>query len=156
MAREAYLSLDPGNKGAYCLLIPSRHYIEFYTLEKPIRDIANWLVTQVKEYDPVICIEQVRNIHGVSSKSNFNFGYNYGYQVGVLDTLFDSIYKVQPKEWQKYLGIESKGSEIKKEVAKKILDIYPLANIYGQRGGLHDGKSDSLAIAHWAYRNLNV
>jgi len=63
---------------------------------------------------------------------------------------------VQPKKWQKTIGVTKKGKEIKKEVASICSRLYPDAEIYGPKGGLLDGKSDALMIAHYAFLNYKV
>ena len=53
--------------------------------------------------------------------------------------------------WQKSIGVKAKGKAIKKDVADICSRLYPLVDIYGPRGGLQDGLSDALMIAHYNY-----
>lgn len=98
-------------------------------------------------------IEEVHSIFGVSAKANFNFGYN----VGLVNTLAlcsgNMVDKITPKKWQKAVGVKStsKGKDIKKDVAGICSRLYPDIKIYGPKGGLDDGKSDALMIAHYCY-----
>lgn len=126
-------------------------------LTEPPRDILEWLKLIELSYDiPAIMIEDVHSLYGMSAKSNFRFGYN----VGMINTLAECtdipIEKVQPKVWQKHIGIQSKGKEIKKEVAEFCKKLYPKADIYTKRNSLLDGRSDSLMIAHYAMCNYKL
>lgn len=95
-------------------------------------------------------IEDVHSIFGTSAKSNFNFGFNTGLITGIIQASGLPLAKVQPKAWQKAVGCKSSGKDLKKEVGKLAQDLYPYADITGPKGGLLDGKSDSLMIAHYA------
>jgi len=103
-----------------------------------------------------IGIEKVHAVPGASAGSSFKFGYNYGAIVALLSTLGGSIYDITPKGWQKYIGLSipsglskpARRKRIKKGVGEICTKLYPRVNVYGVRGGLIDGKSDSLCIAH--------
>ena len=101
----------------------------------------------------VIMIEDVHSIFGASAKSNFNFGYNTGVVNALAMATGESVDRVQPKKWQKALGVKSKGKAIKGEVASICDRLYPKTSVRGPRGGLLDGLSDSLLISHYAYLN---
>ena len=62
-------------------------------------------------------------------------------------------YFPKKKIWQKYIGVTAKGKDIKKQISEIALKLYPTANIYGKRGGLLDGRSDALMIAHYGVHN---
>jgi len=150
----AILSIDPGsNDGMFCLLIPEIKQVAFKkTTDKPL-DLYAWIKQIETEYSlQVIMIEDVRNIFGVSSKSNFTFGVQLGLVTGISQATGNTVDKVQPKKWQTFLGVKTttKGKAIKKEVATLVESLYPKVNLYGPKGGLQAGKSDSLAIAHFA------
>ena len=157
MSKEiAYIGIDPGAKGSFCLLVPATKQVAFKpTTDKPML-ILQWLHQIQKEYDlRVICIEEVHSIYGASAKSNFNFGVNVGIVTAISSASGASVDKVQPKAWQKVMGVKTKGKAIKKEVADICERLYPHVNIRGKRGGLLDGLSDSLLIAHFAYLKYN-
>lgn len=61
--------------------------------------------------------------------------------------------RVTPKKWQKFIGVTAKGDAIKKNVAEIAARLYPNAQLHGPRGGLLDGRSDALMIAHYAAYN---
>ena len=147
----AYCSIDPGIKGSFCLLVPTTKQVAFKpTTDKPM-DLVNWLNQIQKELDlRVILIEDVHAIFGTSAGSNFSFGFNTGLVHGIARSTGVSVDLVTPKIWQKYIGVKTKGKLIKKEVADICERLYPQVNVRGPRGGLLDGLSDSLMIAHFA------
>ena len=148
----AYLGTDPGNKGYTCLLVPETKFIEFVpNTYKPI-DLYDWLIESKMHYEiRIAMIEDVHSLYGMSAKSNFQFGYNTGKISGILEASGIGLDKVAPKKWQKAIGVKSKGKAIKNEVGEICERLYPEVQIRGVRGGLEDGKSDSLMIAHYAY-----
>ena len=98
-----------------------------------------------------IWMEDVHSFPGMSAKSNFGFGRS----VGIVMTISQLVTKgiaaklVPPKKWQKFVGVTAKGDAIKKNVAQIAISLYPTANVYGPKGGLLDGRSDALMIAHY-------
>ena len=144
--------IDPGNKGAICVLDTSIDpiHIAFLDLQKStIYEATVWLYKQQVNQ---VWIEDVHSMHGMSAKSNFGFGRNLGIVIAIAEmaTKNGLVKKVTPKIWQKYIKITAKGKRIKKSVANKAIQIYPNASIHGARGGLLDGRSDALMIAHYA------
>ncbi len=101
-------------------------------------------------------VEDVHAIFGTSAKSNFNFGYNTGVVNTVAMAAGVSVEKVTPKKWQKHVGVKAKGKLIKKDVAGICDRLYPKAGIYGPKGGLLDGRSDALLIAHYASQTFKT
>jgi hypothetical protein len=98
-------------------------------------------------------LEDVHSLPLVSAKSNFSFGYNLGVVTTIAIASNVMVDKVTPKKWQKFIGVTVKGDGIKKDVAAIATRLYPDAHIYGPRGGLLDGRSDALMIAHYAAYN---
>lgn len=102
----------------------------------------------------MIGIESVHSVFGMSAKSNFTFGYNVGGINMLMESTGIGIDHVTPKVWQKGVGIMAKKPprkppELKKAVAGLAARLYPDAPLFGPRGGLLDGRSDSLMIAHY-------
>lgn len=157
MKRLAFIGVDPGSKGAFCILCPATKYIEFVdTTAKPMF-IREWLMAQQMNFQlQVIMLEKVHAIQGTSAGSNFSFGFNTGVVNGLSESVGCSVDHVTPKAWQRYLGTTKKGKLIKKEVGEIVERLYPGAEIRGPKGGLHDGKSDALAIAHFAAHKWRI
>lgn len=154
MATQLFIGIDPGAKGSICLLDPVSQDMAFCSTDQPIIKLVEWFERAKKEGNiRYACIEDVHSMYGMSAKSNFNFGRN-------LQLLHDAIEvarlpkdMVQPKKWQKLVGLKQglKSKEIKKAVATIATNLYPSAPLYGPKGGLLDGKSDALMIAHYCY-----
>jgi len=142
--------IDPGNKGAMCVLDSTDlTYIALLDLDKSsIYTAAKWLHNQQVD---VIYLEDVHSLYGMSAKSNFNFGKNLGVVSAIAEIIKEGSTPklVTPKVWQKFIGVNTKGKQIKHQVAAIALSLYPTANLRGKRGGLLDGRSDSLMIAHY-------
>jgi len=152
----AYCGVDPGGKGAVCALIPVEKRVIFVPTLAPPISINEWIGVLQRDYNlRVIMIESVHAIQGTSAKSNFMFGFNTGMITGIARTSGATVDLVTPKKWQKYIGVKTKGAAIKKEVASICERLYPHAEIHGPRGGLLDGRSDSLMIAHYASHIYN-
>ena len=158
------VGIDPGGQGALCLLNTLTKETEFINtpnrkcLWESLRAIDSWFMQQTPHY---IAIEDVHSMGGMSAKSNFQFGRNLGLVEGVA-FLCDSVNDVQyvtPKTWQKACGITfnypllasvaQKAVFRKKWVATVAQDLYPNAQLHGPKGGLKDGRSDALMIAHY-------
>lgn len=153
---STFLGCDPGAKGAICILDPEDKYAVFFPTPggntSPgvlFTTLHAWLMAHQPPYKAAI--EDVHSIYGMSAKSNFNFGANAGAALTLLECLLpgQKIHRVQPKRWQKEVGITAKGKAIKKAVASLAHELYPEAELYGPRGGLMDGRADALMIAHY-------
>jgi len=155
-----YVGADPGASGYICFLYPKTKRIEW--LDNPggvqtLRDLFS-NITTIHSVTPInmIGIEAVHAIQGTSAGSNFKFGFNTGLLHGVLKCTGIGIDMVRPLEWQRLIKAPTKkkagsAAGLKKAIAGIALTLYPHAELYGPRGGLIDGKSDSLMIAHYMY-----
>lgn len=167
--RHYYLGIDPGAKGAICLLVTDSvgmPQIEFLDNSLP-PEVIHEKLTRINKKVNMCMIEDVASIPGASAKSNFMFGWN----VSMLRTLL-AIQQfgydiVKPKVWQKAVGVvvpqKIKGTERKKRIKNQVAEIceriYPGCKIRGPKGGLLDGRSDALMIAHYCrlkYSNQNM
>jgi hypothetical protein len=165
----AVVGVDPGASGAFCLLIPETKQIMFKKTTEKARELYLWIRQIDAEYNLAVCmIEEVGFIRGSAGKSTFNFGGN-AMRVEVIPEIAEiSIDKVRPKAWQKHIGLVvpqrltgaanagKRGTFIKKEIAAIALRLYPKAELLGPKGGLLDGRSDALMIAHYAARTINL
>ena len=149
--------IDPGATGAICVL--DSHdpaHVALLDLKKDSNtDIYNWLHSQLRFRGSEIWVEDIHSMHGMSAKSNFSFGKNLGIVTTIAELLKGIPPKtVTPKVWQKYIGVTAKGKPIKKQVAKIAQGLYPTAELHGKRGGLLDGRSDALMIAHYGLKHM--
>ena len=164
----AVLGIDPGSSGAYCLLFPASRDVVFKPTSNDPVDTFAWLECIKNNNNLAICmIEEVHAIQGSSAKATFNFGGNVR-EVNLIPQLLQiPVDKVRPKQWQKFIGLITpahlsgsanagkRKTHIKKEVAAIASRLYPTAQLKGPKGGLLDGRSDALMIAHYAARTLN-
>lgn len=140
-----YLGIDPGNNGSLCIL-DDREIVFIDYKDKALRGYIQHIKGLNKD-NIVVAVEEVNSMPKQGVKSTFTFGTNYGLIQGMLQALEISYILVKPQIWQRKLLIPAKSD--KKKIASIILNIYPNASIYGARGGLLDGRSDSLCIAHY-------
>jgi len=142
--------IDPGTNGAIAVLDSKNpDSVALLDLNKnSIYETTEWLHN--KKVD-TIWLENVHSLYGMSAKSNFGFGRNFGiaFAIAKLAVSDGPVQQVTPKVWQKYIGVTAKGKAIKKQVAEIANILYPIANLYGKRGGLLDGRADALMIAHY-------
>lgn len=159
--------IDPGTNGAIAVLdsenpdsvalldLKKKTSYDVYSGLNEIIDPYPMNEYDINNPNVTIWIEDVHSMHGMSAKSNFGFGKNLGIVIAIAEII--SKWKplmVTPKIWQKYIGVTVKGKAIKKEVAKIAQGLYPNAELYGQRGGLLDGRADALMIAHYGLKHM--
>jgi hypothetical protein len=152
-----YIGIDPGTKGALCFLDPSVPNPLFISLDPNGHNAqAIFLTLQIElKRGPILAaIEDIHSLPGMSAKSNFTFGGMYWRIRTILDCLDLRYELVQPKVWQKAVGAPTRKflngeMDLKVAVADLAEGYYPTAQLYGPRGGLMDGRSDALMIAHY-------
>lgn len=137
-----YIGIDIGSKGAICSITPKEIvFIDFALIE---------YIKYLRELNPsetLIGIEKVHSMPKQGVKAMFSFGQRLGEIEGILQTLKLPYELVFPKIWQKNLSIPLKST--KKDIADTLYKLYPKVDLRGSRGGLKDGRSDSLGIAHY-------
>jgi len=164
----AVMGIDPGTAGALCLLIPETKQILFKKTTDNAFELYEWLRQIDFEFNFSVCmIEEVSAIQGSAAKATFKFGANVE-RVNVIPEIAQiSVDKIRPKAWQKQIGLviptnlsgptnaAKRKLFIKKEIAAIATRLYPKAELYGPKGGLLDGRSDALMIAHYAAQNIS-
>jgi hypothetical protein len=90
----------------------------------------------------------------MSAKSNFTFGGMFWRIKTLLECVPVTYELVQPKVWQAVTGVPPRKflnneMDLKAVVADLAQGYYPEAHLHGPRGGLMDGRSDALMIAHY-------
>jgi Holliday junction resolvasome RuvABC endonuclease subunit len=137
--------IDPGNKGCICILNNADAvFADFH--KNSLAELYSFILNNKVEQ---IWIEDVHSLYGMSAKSNFNFGRNLGMVQALAEISVGSYSQVPPKVWQAAVGITAKGKAIKNQVAEIAINLYPSVDLLGKRGGLIDGRSDALMIAHY-------
>jgi hypothetical protein len=153
-----FIGIDPGKQGSLCFLDPSVNLQLFISLNPDKQTAASIIYnieTQCEAADNwIIALEEIHSLYGMSAKSNFTFGGMFWRARTILDCMGADFELVQPKAWQQAVGVPAKkdrpdDTPLKYLVADIASKLYPSAQLYGPRGGLMDGRSDALMIAHY-------
>ena len=140
-----YIGIDPGAKGSMCLISNGKVVFKDFDLKDYSSTLKAFLDTDDTEL--IVAIEKVHAMPGQGVSSSFSFGQRLGELEGMLTALQIPYELVAPKDWQKACGIPAKSD--KKGIASVIQKLYPTAELYGNKGGLRDGRSDALGLAHF-------
>ena len=140
-----YIGIDPGAKGSMCLIANGKVLFKDFDLKEYSNTLKAFLDTDDTEL--MVAIEKVHAMPGQGVSSSFSFGQRLGEIEGMLTALQIPYELVAPKDWQKACGIPAKSD--KKGIASVIQKLYPTAELYGNKGGLRDGRSDALGLAHF-------
>ncbi|PPB54620.1 hypothetical protein [Campylobacter hyointestinalis] len=135
--------IDPGSSGALCILDRDITFYDFKKIGmlgyiKALRDIK----------PEIVLVEKVHSMPRQGVSSTFSFGQRLGEIEGILSTLSIPYELIPPQVWMKAIGIPAKSD--KKQIASFIYKLYPNVELNGSKGGLLDGRSDSLCLAHYA------
>jgi hypothetical protein len=141
-----FIGIDPGIKGAICILFDKLDKAQFWDIDK---------ISTLKQYkfmDPVIYVERqvaLQKQQGAGTTMK-----NYGIILGHLQAYGFEYTEVRSQDWMGKLRVKSglAYAKRKKVIAEKVLHIYPSAekDVYGPQGGLLDGRTDALGVAHYA------
>jgi crossover junction endodeoxyribonuclease RuvC len=153
------LGIDPGLSGALALVEDGR-LVELVDIEASDSRInAAHLASLVQRWSPDFAVcEVVTARPGQGVTSMFTFGHGLGTITAVLSTLGIPHLLIRPQAWQSHFGIEASSkdkTEHKREIADRAEALYPGAPLYGPKGGLRDGRSDALLLAHYAHEHLS-
>ena len=140
-----YIGIDPGAKGSMCVISNGKVVIKDFDLKEYSNTLKAFLDTDDTEL--MVAIEKVHAMPGQGVSSSFSFGQRLGELEGMLTALQIPYELVAPRDWQKACGIPAKSD--KKGIASVIQKLYPTAELYGNKGGLRDGRSDALGLAHF-------
>ena len=148
---KVFVGVDPGKTGAIAVIDEDNNVLELINFND---NISDEMIKIKSTYNIIMAsLEKVASMPGQGVRSVFSFGTNYGYWQGILDTLGIPYMLVRPQEWQKGLGLPKDRKDRKKAIAHSAKSRFPLAELYGARGGLLDGRSDALMIAWYTKNN---
>lgn len=147
---KMWIACDPGKNGGMSFLYEDNS-MKFLDNDQPLQNLIDNIKFITKGYDVQMCmIEDVHSIYGASAKSNFQFGFNTGLMHGIIRSLDLPLGQVQPKAWQKHIGVKGtvKGKAVKQAVADIVTGLYPriTSDVYTPRGRLIDGRTDAAGI----------
>lgn len=149
------------------MLEPSSGRVGFQETDLTPSELLDWLELVKGQHDiRGYGVEQVNAVPGSAAGASFTFGRNYERMLFLAQLSGAPVFHVRPKTWQKFLGLSIKPSikgarrktAIKKGVAELITMVHPKVKeqCYGPRGGLIDGRTDSLSIAHYIWNFYNL
>tara|TARA_R110002020_G_scaffold147022_2_gene322080 strand:+ start:5477 stop:5944 length:468 start_codon:yes stop_codon:yes gene_type:complete len=146
--------IDPGVNGAICVL-DSQDLTHVALLDLGKASIHNACLWLTYYQVHTVWVENIHGFPGMTAKSNFGMGSGVGkaHAIAEIATHGKKANLVVAQVWQKYIGVTDKGKAIKKQVAEIAQKLYPTAELHGKRGGLLDGRSDALMIAHYGLHN---
>jgi len=172
---KSFIGIDVGKQGGIVIINDDGSVQTFKTPlvanEIDLNEIVN-ILSSVSSNEKIVGIENVNNIFGSSSKSNFQFGRALGLVEGLITGIGLPFVKVHAKVWQKLafegIPVVTKQGKVKvnkktgiSEETKKVdtkamallsaKRLYPKVNLLAtERSKIpHDGVVDSLLIAHY-------
>ena len=146
-----FIGIDPGLSGAICVLDLNDNirFVDFTDID--FFESGAWLLEAVEQQKVTVYLESPSMRPGNARGSDFKAAMNYGQILSSLKCYGFTPIEIRPQDWQKPMKLKTKSKERKKhkqEIASKVKDRYPEAEIYGPRGGIKDGRSDALGIAN--------
>lgn len=126
--QKAIVSIDPGTLGAITVFKPTGEIIPTKMPDTP-KDVFD-LLREAKNNFTVTCyMEKVQGLPGMGGSPMFNFGKGYGHLEMALLALEIQTVTIRPQEWQKTLGIGTKGklttTAWKNKLKAKAQQIFP-------------------------------
>ena len=153
---EGFIGIDPGAKGAACLILIGdnnfhRYLFIDWTDPKDVYEKINaWPIRSIK----MAVLEKVHARPGMAAKAMFSFGRNTGHWEMILLSLEIPFQMITPQGWQKGLIVKSDGPDTKTRAKVVALRLFPEleSRLIGPKGGVRDGRIDALLIAEKARR----
>lgn len=149
----ATVGIDPGKAGSFCLLVQGGETIVFRDWPKS-GDLAGYyqrITRLMRRYEIIMGIlERVHAMPKQGVSSTFSFGVNFGIWQGWLATWQIPHMLVPPQTWMKGLTSKADGRNTKQQICSAAKRMFPQAELIGPRGGILDGRADSLMMAYYA------
>lgn len=149
-----FIGIDPGKKGAYCIMNEQDDIKAMPWDEESFIDDMDFLCGYCGTSDRIFCVlEHVGAMPGQGTVSMFSFGENFGFIQGVLKAMSIPYELVRPQKWKKEYGITSdKNTSI--EVCKRL---FPFINLKRTERCKKDddGIAEAILIAEYARRKKN-
>ena len=142
------IGIDPGKTGAICFL----HYARGHETTAMFSPISEMGILEELGYGAGIAGIEIQVAMPRQKGAGLTMK-NYGILLGLLMAFRVSHTEIRSQDWYKFYGIRA-GMEYKarkKETARIMSELYPgsVKDFYGPKGGLLDGRTDALAIAHY-------
>jgi len=141
-----FIGCDPGATGAVSVIGGGKLIAVFRFARMRPSQAAKELITMGMTRAPVTgVIERVHGFLGQGASMSFKFGESYGLALGMFDELGVEPLLVEPKAWQKSLGVP----RFENKVDRKNWVHATMTDLYAQPGiKLYKDAADSIAITH--------
>ncbi len=104
----SYLGIDPGASGGIAILTPDG-IAQVFRIPKTESDLAQLFESRIVPARIAYClIERVHSFPGAGVASMFTFGRNAGILIGLLLAHSIPFEEMEPRTWQKALGIPAR------------------------------------------------
>lgn len=160
------IGIDPGLTGAMGAVTEHGDFVAVFDLPIMRDQSLAWVdgarmqsyVMQIRESYSLsgpmrFIVERVSAMPKQGVSGVFTFGVTFGSILGALQPLGYPIEFVTPRVWKAALGLSGKAAAVT-EGKRKALDrarlLFPAADL---RLAKHDGRAESLLLAHWYQRN---
>lgn len=142
------IGIDPGVDGGACVIPATGMNIRVYQFKnQSLRDIVKMFQHELT--DPAIMfVEKVGVRPGQGAKAMFTFGKGVGHLEAIAACYSTPLYEVEPKAWQKGLGLGGTGLSYvdrKKMFKRKAEQWFPHLNV-------NLSNADAILIAHYAWQ----
>ena len=162
-SRKVWIGIDPGGSGGLVALFSSGNVVAI-PMPETERDIWNWFTQfQGDNTEPTAIIEKVHAMPKMGVASMFTFGEGYGGLRMALIAAGIPFQEVQPRMWQKAVGITAKGKEeskpdFKLRLRAKAQQLFPQLTMWtGKRNkGEQMAVCDALLIAFFCKRTDGI
>lgn len=143
-----YLGIDPGKEGALALLKDTDGSV-VSLFDMPSNLVATADLIRLLPSVSRAAIEQPFPGGKMGKPSCMSFGMGIGELRGILAAFGIPLVMVKPQDWQRAYGVTGKSRG--NDSINQCLKIYPDAPLLAD-GKRWDGRSDSLLIARWLWR----
>lgn len=149
------LGVDPGQKGALCIIDTEAHTV--FTLPVclhegriDVRTIGKFIHTHRPD---IAYVEQVHGMPKHSSKGNFTFGVNHGLVLACIYFMDIPVRFIAPVTWK--IAVLGSRSATKETAIEHVTSKYPTVDLFPPRKRTpHDGIADAVCIAEYGVNNV--
>jgi len=152
---DLIVGIDPGKRGAICIMDKDENIIELHDLNASPELIIYPLLIQYKGWIRKIALEKVGAQAKDGRVSIFSFGENVGRIKASCSLIGLPVTEVTPRAWQSWCNIYGAGENTKKKAFAIVSKKYGENRFLGPRNGLIDGRCDAVLIAAYLNELLN-
>lgn len=145
-----YIGIDPGKFGGVAYI----NEYKYEVIKMPTTSMGEINVSVLYKFleidDERFCIiEKAQTMPKQGIVSAFTYGEGYGKIKAVIELMHISYQEVRSNSWKKEFNLIKKDKKHSVAVAEKL---FPDEMFRGPRGGLLDGKAESILLAEFAKR----